>query len=103
MLHRLSNDAGVVETALHWFKSYLSDRVESVHINGSTPPACPLTCGVPQGSVLGPQLFTIYAAPYSKIIRNNNLMSHFYADDMQIYFTVKPHQDDINAAIECNV
>ena len=36
MLHRLSHDVGVVETALHWFKSYLSDRVQYIHINGCT-------------------------------------------------------------------
>ena len=96
MLH----DVGVVQTTLHWFKSHLSDRVQSVHINDCTSPACPLTCGVPQGSVLGPQLFSIYAAPLSKIIRNNNLMSHLYADDTQIYITVKPRQDDIDAAAE---
>ena len=96
MLHRLSHDVGVGQTALNWFKSYLSDRVQAVHINGSTSTARPLTCGVPQGSILGPQLFFIYAAPLSKIIRNNNLMSHFYADDTQIYITVKPHQEDID-------
>ena len=100
MLHRLSHDVGVGQTALKWFKSYLSDRVQAAHINGSTSPARLLTCGVPQGSVLGPQLFSIYAAPLSKIIRNNNLMSHFYADDTQIYITVKPHQEDIDAAVE---
>ena len=37
MLHRLSHDAGVVQAALDWFRS--------VHSNGSTSPACPLTCG----------------------------------------------------------
>ena len=100
MLHRLSHDVGVGQTALKWFKSYLSDRVQAVYVNGSTSPARPLTCGVPQDSVLGPQLFAIYAAPVSTIIRNNNLMSHFYADDTQIYITVKPHQEDIDAAVE---
>ena len=100
MLHRLTHDVGVGQIALKWFKSYMSDRVQAVHINGSTSPARPLTCGVPQGSVLGPQLFSIYAAPVSKIIRNNNLLSHFYADDTQIYITVKPHQEDIDAAVE---
>ena len=100
MLHRLTDDVGVGQTALKWFKSYLSDRVQAVHINGSTSPARPLTCVVPQGSVLGRQLFSSYAAPVSKIIRNNKLLSHFYADDTQIDITVKPHQEDIDAAVE---
>ena len=99
MLHRLSHDVGVVQTALDWFKSYLSDSVQSVHMNGCTSPACPLTCGVHQGSVLAPQLFSIYAAPLSKLIRK--LMSHVYADDMQSYITVKPRQEDTNATVEC--
>ena len=77
MLHRLSHDVGVVQNALNWFKSYLSDRVQSVQICDATSPARHLGYGVPQGSVLGPQLFSIYAAPVAKIIRKNNLMSHF--------------------------
>ena len=79
ILRRLSRDVGVVQTALDWYGSYLSDIVQSVHISGCTSPTCHLACGVPQGSALGPQLFSIYAAPLSKIIRNNNLISHFYA------------------------
>ena len=90
VLHRLSHDVVVVQSALDWFMSCLNDRVQSVHINGCTSPACPLTCAVSQGSVLGPQLSSIYAAPLSKNIRNNNLMLHFYADDAHIYITVKP-------------
>ena len=43
MLHRLSHDVGVGQTALKWFKSYMSDRVQAVYINGSTSPARPLT------------------------------------------------------------
>ena len=100
MLRRLTHDVGVGQTALKWFKSYMSDRIQAVHINGSTSPALSVTCGVPQGSVLGPQLFSIYAAPVSNIIRSNNLLSHFYADDTQIYITEKPHQEDVDAAVE---
>ena len=48
MLHRLSHDVGMGQTALKWFKSYLSDIIQAVHNNGSTSPARPLTCGVPR-------------------------------------------------------
>ena len=43
----------------------------------------------------------LYIYNSSKIIRNNNLMSHCYADDTQIAITVKPRQEDIEAAVEC--
>ena len=78
---RLSHDVEVVQAELDWFKAYLCDTVQTVHINCSTSPTCPHTCGVPHGSILNPKLFSIYAAPLSKIIPNNNMMSHFYADD----------------------
>ena len=75
MLHRLSHDVGLDQNALDWFRSYLTDRVQSVHICGATSPARHLACEVPQGSVICPQLFSIYAAPIAKIVRKNNLMS----------------------------
>ena len=61
MMHKFSPDLGVVQNALDWFKSYLSDRVQPVHICGATSPARHLAYGIPRGSVLGPQLFSVYA------------------------------------------
>ena len=43
--HRVSHDVGVFQTALDWFKSYLNNRVQSVHSHCSTSPASNLTCG----------------------------------------------------------
>ena len=66
MMLRLTHDVGVGQTALNWFKSYLSERVQAVHINGSTSPARPLMCGVPQGFYLVCSCFLSMQHQYRK-------------------------------------
>ena len=51
---------GVRGAALDWFKSYLTDRMQKVSINGHLSYSCKMSSGVPQGSVLGPLLFLPY-------------------------------------------
>ena len=67
MLNRLSN-IGVEGTALKWLSSYLQDRHQSVSISGSTSKSMPLRFRVPQGSVLGPFLFTQYTVAIGKFV-----------------------------------
>jgi len=63
-------------------------------INGQSSAEHLLQQGVPQGSVLGPVLFTIYVLPIGDIIQGHQLPYHFFADDEQLHFSIKPPHDD---------
>ena len=99
LLHRLQYNFGITGTALAWFTSYLRDRVHAIHISGQSSTKSKLTHGVPQGSVLGPLLFTLYISPLGRIARLRGLRPHFYADDIQLYATFSPstHGDNTDA------
>ena len=92
LLKRLEERVGVGGTALKWFKSYLSDRYQRVLIKGVSSSKFKLSTGVPQGSVLGPLLFSIYMGPLGDLIRRHGLEAHFYADDSQLYICFEPAQ-----------
>ncbi len=82
LLDRLSQRFGIVDNALEWFRSYLSDRRQVVKVNGSQSSRRELRCGVPQGSVLGPILFLLYTSPLGDITRYpDQVKFHLYADD----------------------
>ncbi len=78
---------GIQGAALEWKCSYLSDRTQCVCINGKSSGSVTLTHGVPQGSVLGPVLFTMYITPLGDLVREHRIKFHAYADDSQDYIS----------------
>ncbi len=83
--HRLSERAGIKGKALQWFSSYIKGRKQSVHIGKSSSEPHPFEFGVPQGSPLGPYLFTIYLLHLGDIDRKQGVGFQLYADDNQYY------------------
>ena len=89
LLNRLHEEFGVSGRCLDWLRSYLEDRSQYVSMRDVNSDVTSLTTGVPQGSVLGPLLFSVYTSPLSRLITSNDFSCHSYADDTTIYFCLK--------------
>ena len=87
LLHRLEHWFGISGIALELFKSYLNSRTQSVMCNGVHSELSELNFGVPQGSVLGPLLFTLYTAPLGSLLSGFPINYHLYADDTQLFIS----------------
>ena len=90
---------GICGTALDWIKSYLSGRSSQVTWAGNVSTPRPLVTGVPQGSVLGPLLFSLYTRSLGPVISAHGMSYHCYADDTQLFLSFPPSDTQVSNRI----
>jgi len=96
-------DFSIYGIALDWIQSYLSGRHSFVQVGRSDSCRQPCIAGVPQGSVLGPLLFTAYITPIGRMVGGLGVKHHEYADDTQLYVetTDRGSLDGLSRCISC--
>ena len=82
LLETLRHEVGITGECLKWIECYLQGKGQTVFMSGHHSQRAPLKCGVPQGSVLGPLLFSIYTITLG---RRHGISYHLNADDTQLY------------------
>ena len=88
------NSYGIRSIALEWLKNYLTNRLQYVSINYMDSSFLPITCSVPQGSILSPLLFILY---FNDIVSTSNLAKFIiFADDTNLFFKHKDLETLIN-------
>ena len=78
---------GMSPNVIKWFRSYLSSRKQYVVLNGVKSDIMEVSCGIPQGSALGPLLFAIYVNDLHTAVRQSRVQ--LYADDTCLYYSAK--------------
>ena len=74
---------GVKGLAFNWFTDYLFQRFQVVKLGQELSTPCPLMCGVPQGSILGPILFLIFFNDFEDCLQHSKVIQ--FADDTVVY------------------
>ena len=93
---------GIKNNALKLLKSYLDNRIQKIHINGTKSQGSLVKIGVPQGSILGPFLFLVYINDLPYVVENlSNIV--LFADDTSLIFKITrktPDYDNINNTLQ---
>ena len=79
---KLERDFGISGPLLDWLKSYLRERQQSTAVNGSNSEMIPISFGIPQGSVLGPTLFTLFTNDLPSSVSSGSV--YMFADDTTV-------------------
>ena len=82
---------GIQNETLNWISAFLSNRTQTVVLDGESSDVAPVTSGVPQGTVLGPVLFLVYINDLPEYLKTSKL--RLFADDSIIYKSIKSKED----------
>ncbi len=88
LLNHIEKCIRITHICLKWFHSYLNNHEQTVVINGVQSSSRVVTCGVQQGSTVGPTFYNIYTLPISDIVMKDKVQ--MYADDGHLYVCFKP-------------
>ena len=103
LVQRLSSDFALSGDPLLWLGSYLHNRSQYVYLNGNKSRLSDIVTGVPQGSVLGPLLFTAYVSPISRLIDSFGISHHAYADDTSLYLSFDKSLSGFTTLNDCTL
>lgn len=97
LLEKLRTNFGIRDQALGWIAGYLDGRKQYTVVNGQNSDTMPVSVGIPQGSVLGPTLFSLFANDLPSSIKSGSV--YLFADDVTIY-CIKKTVDEAVAQLD---